>query len=111
MLYKKFMDVFHALAEPKRRHIVEILAKNGRLSATEISDNFRITPQATSQHLKILLKARVLHMEKNAQQRIYRINPDSILEMEKWTRRMENLWSERFDRLDKVLESEMKKKR
>ena len=103
------MNVFYALAEPRRRKIIEILANSGRLSATEICDNFKITPQAISQHLKVLLKAKILRMEKHAQQRIYQINPDSILEVEKWTKQMRSLWSERFAALDKVLEEEKRK--
>jgi|SRR5690348_6409374 len=103
------MDVFYALAEPRRRRIIEILAQNGKLTATEICDNFRITPQAISQHLKILLDAKILHVEKNAQQRIYQINPSSMKEIERWTQSMESLLNKRFDRLDKVLKAEMKK--
>ncbi len=100
------MDVFYALAEPRRRKIIEILANNGRLSATEICDNFRITPQAVSQHLRILLDAKILRMERHAQRRIYRINPVSMLEVERWTKRMEMLWNERFEVLDRVLKEE-----
>jgi DNA-binding transcriptional ArsR family regulator len=103
------MDVFYALAEPRRRKIIEILANKGSLSATAICDNFKITPQAISQHLKILLEAKILRMERHAQKRIYQINPDSMLEVEKWTRQMENLWSKRFETLEKVLEEEKRK--
>lgn len=103
------MDVFYALAEPTRRRIIEILAINGRLTATEICKNFKITPQAISQHLKILLDARILYVEKNAQQRIYQISPDSMKEIERWTHNMERLLNNRFDRLDKVLKVEMKR--
>jgi DNA-binding transcriptional ArsR family regulator len=100
------MDVFYALAEPRRRKIVEIIANSGRLSATEICSNFKITPQAISQHLKILLQAKILNMERHSQQRIYEINSNSMLEVEEWTKHMETLWAERFDNLDKVLEEE-----
>ena len=48
-------------------------------------------------------------VEKRAQQRIYRINPDAMLELEDWARRLTQLWNERFDALDQVLESEKKK--
>ena len=103
------MDVFYALAEPRRRKIIEVLANGGRLSATEISSNFRITPQAISQHLRILLDAKILRIERHAQQRIYQINPDSMVEVEKWMRQMESLWNERLGELDKVLQAEMKR--
>ncbi|MDE1810794.1 MAG: winged helix-turn-helix transcriptional regulator [Candidatus Micrarchaeota archaeon] len=103
------MDVFYALAEPSRRKIIELLANSGRLTATEICGSFKITPQAISQHLKVLLEARVLSFDRQAQRRIYRINPDSMLEVERWTRHMESLWNERLDALDRVLEEEKRR--
>jgi DNA-binding transcriptional ArsR family regulator len=60
------MDRFAAVAEPTRRKIVATLALHGQLSATQISDQFSITTQAISQHLKILREANVLYMEKRA---------------------------------------------
>jgi hypothetical protein len=48
-------------------------------------------------------------MEKRAQQRIYEINPEAMLDVEHWAREMRELWDERFDALDRVLEAEKKK--
>ncbi len=103
------MDAFYALAEPRRRKVMEILAKNGQLSATEIYGNFDVTAQAISQHLKVLLDAKLVRMEKHAQQHIYQINPDSMLELEEWVEKTRQLWNKRFDSLDKLLEVEKKK--
>jgi DNA-binding transcriptional ArsR family regulator len=103
------MDVFHALADPTRRKIIEMLAKNGQLSAMEIYDQFPVSPPAISQHLKVLREARLVVVEKRAQQRIYKINPEAMLEMEDWARRLRQLWNQRFDALDKVLETEKQK--
>ena len=103
------MDVFNALADPTRRKIIELLARSGQLSATEIYAQFQVSPPAISQHLKVLREAKLVLVEKRAQQRIYRINPDAMLELEDWARRLTQLWNERFDALDQVLESEKKK--
>jgi DNA-binding transcriptional ArsR family regulator len=103
------MDMFTALADPNRRKIVEMLAKHGQLSATEISDQFPISPQAISQHLKILREANLVQVEKRAQQRIYRINPQAILELEGWANQLRQLWNQRFDALEKILEDEKKR--
>ena len=103
------MDKFAALADPTRRNIIEMLAIHGQLCATEISDKFRVSPSAISQHLKVLREANLVRMEKRAQQRLYRINPEPLLELEEWVSRMRELWDERFDALDKVLQEEMKK--
>ena len=109
MLYNRNMDKFSALADPTRREIIELLAQHGQLSAMEISDQFLISPQAISQHLKILREAGLVDVEKRAQQRIYRVNPDAMLEVEVWARQLRQLWDQRFDALEKVLEKEKKR--
>jgi DNA-binding transcriptional ArsR family regulator len=105
------MNVFSALADPTRRHIVEMLAASGQLSASDISDRFTMSPPAISQHLKVLREARLVQMEKRAQQRIYQINPDSMTEIEQWAQQMRKFWNERFDALDALLKEEMKKEK
>ena len=103
------MDIFSALADPTRRKIMELLANQGQLTATEISDEFEMTPPAISQHLKILREASLVQMEKRAQQRIYRINPEAMLELEGWAKQLTVLWNQRLDALDEVLQAEKKK--
>jgi len=103
------MDKFTALADPTRRSILEMLARHGQLSAKEIYDQFPVSPPAISQHLKVLREASLVQVEKRAQQRIYRINPDAMLELEEWARKLTQLWNQRFDALEQVLEAEKKK--
>ena len=103
------MDAFSALADPTRRAIVELLAQRGELAAGEIAGNFLISAPAISQHLKMLREAGVLVMEKRAQQRIYRINPQAMHEVESWAGRMAHRWQGRFDALDELLRAEMAK--
>ncbi len=108
MLYNKDMDIFNALAEPTRRTIVEILARSGPLSATEIYEQFPVSSPAISQHLKVLREAKLVLMEKRAQQRIYRLNSVALFELEGWAGHMTLLWHQRFDVLEKILETEKK---
>jgi DNA-binding transcriptional ArsR family regulator len=103
------MDIFSAIADPTRRNIVEMLASNEQLSATEISENFHISNQAISQHLKILREANVVNMEKSSQKRIYRLNTMAMAEVDQWSKNIEQRWSRRLDALDNVLAAEMKK--
>ena len=102
-------DIFNALAEPTRRDIIEMLATKGQLSASDISTSFKVSAPAISQHLKVLREARLVNMQKRAQQRIYQINPDAMSELEEWARKMKKMWHERFDRLDAVLQEEKAK--
>jgi DNA-binding transcriptional ArsR family regulator len=86
-----------------------MLAGNEGIPASEIHDKFQVSPQAISQHLKILREANLVHVEKRAQQRIYRINTDTMVELEEWSKSMRHRWSRRLDALDAVLKAEMKK--
>jgi uncharacterized protein YndB with AHSA1/START domain/DNA-binding transcriptional ArsR family regulator len=103
------MDKFSALGDPTRRSIVEMLANRGELSATEISRRFKISAPAVSQHLKVLREARLVDVQKRAQQRIYQINPAAMSEIDDWVQKMTTRWNERFDVLDRLLEVEKQK--
>ena len=103
------MDMFVALADPTRRHILELLATNGELAATAIYEQFSVSPQAISQHLKVLREAHLVVMEKRAQQHVYRLNPQTLSQFEAWVQQTKQRWSERFDALDHVLEREKQK--
>jgi DNA-binding transcriptional ArsR family regulator len=103
------MDMFVALADPIRRTILEILASSGELSATALYEHFSVSPQAVSQHLKVLRETKLVEMEKRAQKRVYRLNPQTLSEFEAWVTQTKQRWSERFDALDAVLEREQKK--
>ena len=100
------MDAFHALAEPHRRKVVEMLAHRGKLSASEICDEFDVTPQAVSQHLRVLREANVIHMEKRAQRRLYTFNPMAVNPVQEWVAEMAKLWNRRLDRLGKALKED-----
>ncbi len=101
-----FVDALQALAEPHRRKVVEILALRGKLSASEICDEFDVTPQAISQHLKVLREARVIQMEKRAQQRLYSFDPRSVDQIQSWVSDVTRLWSGRLERLDRALKED-----
>ena len=100
-------DIFSALSDPTRRIIVEILADHDGSPASDIHMQFHISPQAVSQHLKILRDADLVHVEKKAQQRIYRINTDAMIELEEWSYNMRLRWSSRLDAKEAVMETEI----
>jgi DNA-binding transcriptional ArsR family regulator len=103
------MDIFEVLAVPTRREIIELLAKRGTLSATQISDGFNMSSPAISQHLKVLREAHLVSVEKSGQQRMYQLDITGLYEFERWTHKMTHIWNERFDRLEQVLLAEKKK--
>jgi DNA-binding transcriptional ArsR family regulator len=103
------MMTFAALADPTRFHIVEMLAESGRMPVGQINKQFKISPPAISQHLKVLKEAKLVRVEINAQQRIYMLNPDGIAEIEQWLTKMRRMWEARFDALDALLKEEATK--
>jgi DNA-binding transcriptional ArsR family regulator len=90
---------------------MELLAAKGQLSSTDISDKFDASPPAISQHLKVLREAGLVQMEKQGQYRMYRIDPNAMLELAEWTGRITQQWSERFDRLDRLLKTQQQPKK
>ncbi|MCL4338677.1 metalloregulator ArsR/SmtB family transcription factor [Patescibacteria group bacterium] len=103
------MDIFSALAEPRRREIIELLAHNGQMTASDISDNFHISSPAVSQHLKVLRLTDLVEVEKQSQKRIYRLNLQKVDELETWVLQLQKSWEDKFDKLDKIIEDEKAK--
>lgn len=98
------MNAFAALADSTRREILVMLAQQGELSASDISDRFQMTPPAISQHLKVLREAKVVRMKKEAQRRLYSIDQDGLNEVGDWLIRVKELWGKRLDALDEYLQ-------
>jgi DNA-binding transcriptional ArsR family regulator len=101
--------LFNALADPTRRSIVELLATQGQMNATEICENFDVSHPAISQHLKILREAELVQLEKNAQRHLYSLNIDAIHKLDDWVKQMTRNWDESYSRLDQILEAEKRK--
>lgn len=101
--------LFDALSDPTRRTIIELLASQGQMAASDIYQNFKMTNPAVSQHLKILREAELVKIEKDAQKHIYSLNPEKIRDLEEWLKRTLNLWEKRFEQLDRVLAAEKKR--
>jgi len=85
------------ISEPSRFRIVELL-KDGPQSVGGIVDNLDLGQPQVSRHLRLLAEADVVDATRQAQQRIYRLRPESMRELNAWTQRFAALWSERMDR-------------
>jgi len=96
------MDTFTALADPTRRQIIESLAA-GETSFGELADKFEMSRPAVSQHLKVLRDAGIVTARADAQRRIYRLNDQSLDEVEAWLGTVREFWLQRLDRLEQLL--------
>ena len=74
------MEVFEAIAQPKRREILRLLAA-GELSAGEIASRFAVTQPAISQHLKVLKEAGLISERRDAQRRLFSMRPEGLADL------------------------------
>lgn len=96
------MESFTALADPTRRHIVEMLG-GGELSSGEIARCFAISAPAVSQHLRTLKAARLVRVRIDAQRRYYTIDPDGLAEVDAWLASVRRFWNPKLDALEQAL--------
>ena len=101
-------DPFNAVAEPKRRQVLELLGV-GERSVNEIGQMLGWTQPMVSKHLGVLKQVGLVRERRVGRQRRYRVNAEQLKPIFDWVTPFERLWSERFDRLDDVLQ-EMQKK-
>jgi DNA-binding transcriptional ArsR family regulator len=92
------MDIYEALAEPRRRRIIELVGER-ELTAGEIVDALGISQPGASQHLRTLREAGLLAVRKDAQRRLYRLRPEKLAEVDSWLAPYRRLWIKRIDAL------------
>lgn len=98
-------DAFIAIAEPHRRLIIEYLAR-GERAAGEIVEFLGLAQSMVSKHLKVLREVGIVRVESIGRKRIYRLEPRALEPIHSWVAVYEQMWTEKFDRLDQYLESE-----
>lgn len=103
-------DPFNAVAEPKRRQLLELLGAK-ELSVNEIVEQLGWTQPMVSKHLGILKQVGLVSERRVGRQRLYRINAERLKPIYDWVVPFERYWSESFDRLDEVLQVMQKKEK
>lgn len=101
-------DAFNAVAEPRRREILDVLAA-GEHSVNDLVEVLGIAQPQVSKHLRVLREVGAVEVREAGRQRLYRLNGQALKPIHDWVKNYERSWSERFDRLDVVLE-ELKQK-
>lgn len=96
--------VFSALADPTRREILSRLAEE-ELSVTEIALPYKISQPAISKHLKVLEHAGLIVRKTNKQQRLAKIQPETLTVVVEWLDEFKVFWGASFDQLDQVLKT------
>jgi DNA-binding transcriptional ArsR family regulator len=100
--------VFHALADPSRRAMVDRLTR-GPASVSELAEPFDMTLAAVVQHLRVLEDSGVVRTEKVGRVRTCRIEPSALHTAEQWISKRKALWERRLDRLGELLNERTRK--
>jgi DNA-binding transcriptional ArsR family regulator len=95
-------DAFNAVAEPRRRQILDILAA-GELPVSDLVARLDLAQPLVSKHLRVLREVGLVDVRDEGRRRMYRFNGRPLRSIHDWVRQYEQTWSERFDRLDDVL--------
>ena len=95
-------DVFNAVAEPRRREILDLLA-GGERPVNDLVVALGAGQPQVSKHLRVLREVGAVEVRDAGRQRLYRVNGQALKPIHDWVARYERTWSERFERLDDVL--------
>ena len=96
-------DPFNAVAEPKRRQVLEVLGTQ-ELSVNELVERLGWNQPMVSKHLGVLKEVGLVSERRVGRQRLYRVNAERLKPIYDWVAPFERYWSESYDRLDEILE-------
>jgi len=103
-------DPFNAVAEPKRRKIIEAMGTR-ELSVNEIVRLLKWPQPMVSKHLAVLKQVGLVRERRDGRQRLYRVDMEKLKPIYDWVTPFEQYWSESYDRLDEVLSDIQKKEK
>jgi DNA-binding transcriptional ArsR family regulator len=96
-------DAFNAVAEPRRRQILDLLA-GGERPVNDLVHALGLSQPQVSKHLRVLREVGAVDVRGDGRLRLYRLNGRALKPIHDWVKDYERLWSERFDELDDVLD-------
>jgi DNA-binding transcriptional ArsR family regulator len=95
---------FDVLAEPKRRRILDLLL-DGPRPVGELVTGTRLSQPGTSKHLRVLREAGLVRVRKDAQRRLYELQPEALADVHAWLEPYRRLWAEQLDALERHLDT------
>ena len=96
-------DAFNAVAEPRRRQILDALADRER-PVNDLVQLLGLAQPQVSKHLRVLREVGAVAVRDEGRRRLYRLNGEALKPIHDWVKNYERSWSERFEELDIVLE-------
>jgi DNA-binding transcriptional ArsR family regulator len=96
-------DAFNAVAEPRRRQILDLLAE-GERPVNDLVEVLGLAQPQVSKHLRVLREVDLVRVRDEGRQRMYRLNAEPLKPLHAWLAKYEQSWNKRFDLMDDVLE-------
>jgi len=101
-------DVFNAIAEPRRRKIIDLLSLGAERDVTELVLRLGLPQPAVSKHLGVLRKVGVVAVHKAGQRRMYRLNPQELKPVHDWIQNFERFWTDQLASIKQAAEQKAK---
>lgn len=95
-------DIFQAIADPTRRAIIALIALQA-MTPNVIAENFDISRQAVSKHLRILTECELVRQEQQGREIYYQLQVEKMKEIDQWLEQYRKIWENRFSQLDDLL--------
>ncbi|HEY3938874.1 MAG TPA: metalloregulator ArsR/SmtB family transcription factor [Bryobacteraceae bacterium] len=102
-------DVFNAIAEPRRRQLIDALVDGRDHAVGEMVEALRIPQPAVSKHLGVLRKVGIVSVTKHGQLRLYRLNPQELKPVHDWVKTYERFWAHQLQRIKERAERKVSK--
>jgi DNA-binding transcriptional ArsR family regulator len=103
-------DVFNAIAEPRRREIIGLLADGSERAVGDLVGALHLPQPAVSKHLGVLRKVGIVSVTSKGPLRLYRLNPQELKPVHDWVKEFERYWTHQIDRIKQRAESKMRAK-
>jgi DNA-binding transcriptional ArsR family regulator len=100
-------DVFNAIAEPRRRELIDLLVDGKEHAVGDMVEALRIPQPAVSKHLSVLRKVGVVSVTKRGQLRLYRLDAGELKPVHEWVKKYERFWAHHLDRINERAERKM----
>ncbi len=92
-------DAFNAIAEPRRRQIIDLLAGAGERAVGDLVGALRLPQPAVSKHLGVLRSVRIVSVSRRGRRRMYRLNARELKPVHDWVKTYERFWSHQLGRI------------
>jgi DNA-binding transcriptional ArsR family regulator len=99
------VDVFEAVAEPNRRHLISLLAERERTAGELVASLPTLTQPAVSRHLRVLRETGLVEVRPDGQRRIYALRPDGLQRIDDWITPYRRFWRDHLAALEQHLEN------